>query len=64
MAMVFSITWLVAFVIALGGSSLLNPASRRALIANGFFDFISSEILTYAGFVDLMVYEFLFSNWF
>lgn len=62
MAMVFSSTCLVAVVIALGGSSLWNPASRRALIANGIFDFISLEILAYAGLVELMVYEFLSSN--
>lgn len=64
MALAFSLTCPVAVAIGIGVRKSWVPGSRKALIANGVFDSISSGILIYTGLVELMAHEFLFSNQF
>ncbi|KAK5773683.1 low-affinity Zn(2+) transporter ZRT2 PWA37_004964 [Arxiozyma heterogenica] len=64
MALAFSLTCPIAVAIGIGVRNSWVPGSRRALIANGVFDSISSGILIYTGLVELMAHEFLFTNQF
>lgn len=52
----------IAIAIGLGVRESYAPGSRKALIANGVFDAISAGILFYAGIVELMAHEFLYSG--
>lgn len=64
MALGFTLSTPIAIAIGIGVRSSWVPESRKALIANGVFDSISSGILIYTGLVELMGREFLYSNQF
>ncbi|EJS42719.1 zrt2p [Saccharomyces arboricola H-6] len=64
MGLAFTLTSPIAVAIGIGVRHSWIPGSRRALIANGVFDSISSGILIYTGLVELMAHEFLYSNQF
>ncbi|EHN01228.1 Zrt2p [Saccharomyces cerevisiae x Saccharomyces kudriavzevii VIN7] len=64
MGLAFTLTSPIAVAIGIGVRHSWVPGSRRALIANGVFDSISSGILIYTGLVELMAHEFLYSNQF
>ncbi|CCD26034.2 low-affinity Zn(2+) transporter ZRT2 NDAI_0G02570 [Naumovozyma dairenensis CBS 421] len=64
MGLAFTITSPIAVAIGIGVRHSWIPGSRKALIANGVFDSISSGILIYTGLVELMAHEFLYSNQF
>ena len=64
MAFAFTITSPIAIAIGIGVRHSWVPGSRKALIANGVFDSISSGILIYTGLIELMAHEFIFSNQF
>lgn len=64
MALGFTLTTPIAIGIGIGVEHSFIPGSRKALIANGVFDSISSGILIYTGLVELMAHEFLYSNQF
>ncbi|CCC68442.1 hypothetical protein NCAS_0B03580 [Naumovozyma castellii] len=64
MGLAFTFVTPVAIAIGLGVRHSWVPGSRRALIANGVFDSLSSGILIYTGLVELMAHEFLYSNQF
>lgn len=64
MGLAFTLTSPIAVAIGIGVRHSWIPGSRKALIANGVFDSISSGILIYTGLVELMAHEFLFSNQF
>ncbi|GMM55602.1 high-affinity Zn(2+) transporter [Maudiozyma humilis] len=64
MALAFALTTPIAVAIGIGVRHSFVPGSRKALIANGVFDSISSGILIYTGLVELMAHEFLYSNQF
>lgn len=58
----FSITTPIAIAIGLGVRDSYLPGSRTSYITNGIFDSISAGILFYAGIVELMAHEFLYSG--
>lgn len=60
----FSISTPLAIAIGLGVRSSFAPESRKSLITNGVFDAISAGILIYTGLVELMAFEFLYSDQF
>lgn len=60
----YTITTPIAIAIGIGVRHSFVPGSRRSLIVNGVFDAISAGILVYAGLVELMAHEFLFTNQF
>ena len=62
MALAYTVTTPIAIAIGLGVRHSYPPNSRRALITNGVFDSISAGILFYAGIVELMAHEFLYSG--
>lgn len=64
MALGFTLTTPIAIGIGIGVEHSFIPGSRKALIANGVFDSISSGILIYTGLVELMAHEFLYSHQF
>ncbi|CAI4047522.1 hypothetical protein SUVZ_12G1800 [Saccharomyces uvarum] len=64
MGLAFTLTSPIAVAVGIGVRHSWIPGSRRALIANGIFDSISSGILIYTGLVELMAHEFLYSNQF
>lgn len=64
MGLAFTLTSPIAVAVGIGVRHSWIPGSRRALIANGVFDSISSGILIYTGLVELMAHEFLYSNQF
>lgn len=62
LAFLYAMTTPIAIAIGLGVRHSLNLGSRKALIANGVFDSISAGILIYAGLVELMAFDFIYSN--
>lgn len=62
LATAYALTTPIAVAIGLGVRESYPPGSRRALITNGVFDSISAGILFYAGIVELMAHEFLYSG--
>ncbi|KAM3167494.1 Zinc-regulated transporter 2 [Saccharomyces cerevisiae] len=64
MGLAFTLTSPIAVAVGICVRHSWIPGSRRALIANGVFDSISSGILIYTGLVELMAHEFLYSNQF
>lgn len=64
MALGFTLATPIAIAIGIGVRSSWVPESRKALIANGVFDSISSGILIYTGLIELMAREFLYSKQF
>lgn len=58
----YTVTTPIAVAIGIGVRKSYPPGSRRALITNGVFDSISAGILFYAGIVELMAHEFLYSG--
>ncbi|ODV70543.1 Zinc/iron permease [Hyphopichia burtonii NRRL Y-1933] len=62
LALAYTFTTPIAIAIGLGVRTTYAPGSRRALITNGVFDSISAGILFYAGIVELMAHEFLYSG--
>lgn len=60
----YGLTTPIAIAIGLGVRNSYAPGSRKALITNGVFDAISAGILIYAGIVELMAHEFLYSGQF
>lgn len=64
LAMAYGLTTPIAIAIGLGVRTTYVPGSRTALITNGVFDSISAGILIYAGIIELMAHEFLYSGQF
>lgn len=62
LCLAYTLTTPVAIAIGLGVRTSYPPGSRTALITNGVFDSISAGILIYAGIVELMAHEFLYSD--
>lgn len=58
----YTLTTPIAIAIGLGVRESYAPGSRTALITNGVFDSVSAGILIYAGVVELMAHEFLYST--
>lgn len=63
-ATAYGLTTPIAIAIGLGVRKTYAPGSRTALIVNGVFDSISAGILIYAGIVELLAHEFLYSDQF
>lgn len=57
----YGISTPIAIAIGLGVRTTFAPESQTTLIVNGVFDSISAGILIYAGLVELMAHEFMFS---
>lgn len=62
LCVMYSLTTPIAIAIGLGVRKTYPPGSRRSLIVSGVFDALSAGVLLYAGLVELMAHEFLFSN--
>ncbi|RKP32376.1 ZIP zinc/iron transport family [Metschnikowia bicuspidata] len=62
LALAYAITTPIAIAIGLGVRTTFPTESKTSLITNGIFDSISAGILLYAGLIEVMAHEFLFSN--
>lgn len=60
----YGLTTPISIAIGLGVRNTYAPGSRTALITNGVFDAVSAGILIYAGIVELLAHEFLYSDQF
>ncbi|KAF8940467.1 Zinc/iron permease [Dissophora ornata] len=58
LALIFSLTTPVGVAIGIGISSTYSPNSTSALLVEGIFDSISTGILLYMGYVNLLAIEF------
>ena len=62
LALIYGISTPIAIAIGLGLRNIYPPESATTLIVNGVFDSISAGILIYAGIVELMAHEFMYSS--
>ncbi|KAG0224681.1 high-affinity Zn(2+) transporter zrt1 [Mortierella sp. GBA43] len=58
LALIFSLTTPVGAAIGIGVSSTYNSSSKTSLLVEGVFDSISTGILLYMGYVNLLAIEF------
>ncbi|KAF9436183.1 high-affinity Zn(2+) transporter zrt1 [Entomortierella beljakovae] len=58
LALIFSLTTPVGALIGMGISSIYNPMSSASILVEGTFDAISTGILLYMGYVNLLAVEF------
>lgn len=58
MALIFSLTTPIGALLGIGISSSYQPTSALAILVEGVFDAVSSGILLYMGYVNLLAVEF------